>query len=161
MPHFSRLVLPMIVPAVLILDRSRQQGLRCQVIEAGQIDRVERAHVCRFAAAKRLDTAGSAEKMCDCFATEAVFGQVIASCSHAQGACVNEGLPEAALCTGRAVAFARPLIKIDIRFEADCAAMTTAVKGLLHLVLHLLRCLLQRLHIGLETFQTFGPAAAV
>ena len=35
MPNFGRSVLPMIMPPILIFDRSRKQRLGCQVIQAG------------------------------------------------------------------------------------------------------------------------------
>jgi hypothetical protein len=71
--------------------------------------------------------------MRDGFTTEPVFRQTIAP-GYAQGVPANESFPEAAFCAGRTVALARTLIEIDIRLEADRAAMTTAVIGFLHLI---------------------------
>lgn len=133
MPHLRRFVFPMIMPSVLIFDRCSQQLFRRQVVEASQVDCVECAGDFHLASAKRLDAAGRAKEMRDGLAAEPVFGEVVSSSGYSQSICANKSFPEPSLRTGGAIALACTLIKVEFCFEADCAAMTTAMKGLFHL----------------------------
>jgi hypothetical protein len=133
MPHLRRFVLPVIMPSVLIFDRCSQQFFRRQVVEASQVDCVECAGVFHFALAKRLDPAGRAKEMRDGLAAEPVFSEVVSSSGYSQSICANKSLPESSLRTGGAIALACTLIKVEFCFEADCAAMTIAMKGFFHL----------------------------
>src|SRR5688572_24722726 len=131
-PRLGRRCVPLVVLAVLILERRGRKLSRRRVIEAGEVDPVELAQLFGLAMAERLDAAAAAEHVADDAAAELVLRHGVGALQQPEGVGLDDRLPEPALGADRAVALAGALREVDVAGEADGAAMAAAVIGLVH-----------------------------
>ena len=67
----------MIVPSILVLNGSVQQVVNRQIVQTGDVYRVEHTHIRRFATAEGFNAARPAEEMDDGSTAKLVFSQII------------------------------------------------------------------------------------
>lgn len=67
----------MIVPSILVLNGSVQQLVRHQIVQAGDVYRVEHTHIRCFTTTEGFNATRPAEEMDDGSAAKLVFSQII------------------------------------------------------------------------------------
>src|SRR5688572_7274525 len=125
-----RRVLEVVVAAVDVVDPRGDQLGGLDGVQAGDVDCVERV-AARFLR-KRAQSEALAEPVPDRRAAELVLGELRLAREQAERIALHGREPVAALAAHRAVALDRALGEVDVGLEADGAAVTASLVGLLH-----------------------------
>src|ERR1700733_12094573 len=133
MPRLLRRTPPVIVFAVAVAHRRRDELFRRHVIERCQLNRDEVAADFRDVAAReRTHAAMFAEQVMHAAAAELIVTDIMQAGSEPKGLGLDHDAPLAGLAAHRAIAFAGAFFEIDIGLVTDGAAMAAAVIGLQH-----------------------------
>jgi hypothetical protein len=124
---------PVVVTAVHVPDRQRVELLGRNVVEAGDAHRnIVAADLLDVAVAEHRHAAGPAKAVVILLGVELVVAELAFARQQAEIRRLDHHAPVALLGTDRAIAPARASLEVDVRLEADPAAVAAAVIGLLH-----------------------------
>lgn len=133
MPRLLRLLPPIVVAPVEIGDRPLDDLVDARVIEAHHVDRVvEPARLRDVGPMVGVHAAMPAEQVMHAVRVELVVGELALARDETERLGPDARAPEALLRADRAIALAGAGGEVDVRLEADRAAMAAAVIGLEH-----------------------------
>src|SRR5688500_18310811 len=131
-PRFLRGIPEVVVEAVDAGDgRSYQLG-RFDVVQAGDIDRIEGVPAGGLAVGKRPEAATLAEAVMDRFPSELIFGKAALAGQEPERICLDRREPVPSLAAHRTVALDRALGEVDVGLEADGPAVAASLVRFLH-----------------------------
>jgi hypothetical protein len=130
MPRLGGLVPPVIVAAVEIFQRRRDQFGGCRIVEGGELDGHEvAAHFLDMAATECPHAAIAAKQMVHAAGAELIVAERVGTGRETEGVGLDGDAPIARLGADRAVAPAGATRQIEIRLIADSTAMAASVIG--------------------------------